>query len=84
MALNNDCLEGFYRSQIGHIWSQVVTLVTVRVKNLNKDDFDGYFGSMALNKELLGRVRRRRNASLIDLLALPQVKTGIPSPTNQK
>ena len=25
----------------GHIWSQVVTLVTVEVQDLNKDDFDG-------------------------------------------
>ena len=58
-----------------HILSQVVTLVTVKVKNLNKDDFHGYYGSMALNKELFGR-RRARNASLIDLLASPQVKIG--------
>ena len=53
-------------------------MVTVEVKNLSNDNFDNYYGSMALVQELFGRVRgrvRRRNASLIDLLALPQVKT---------
>ena len=66
-----------------HIWSQVVTLVTVEVKNPNKNYFDGSYGSMALKKELFGRRRvrrrrrrrrRRRNASLIDLMAFTQVK----------
>ena len=57
----------------GHIWSQVVTLVTDEVKNHSNDDPDGYYDSTALNQELFGRVRR--NASLIDLLASPQVKT---------
>ena len=37
----------------------VVALVTVEVKNLNKDDFDGYYGSMALNKVIFGRVKAR-------------------------
>ena len=45
------------------------------MKNLRSDGLDGYYGSMALNQELFGRVgRRARNASLIDLLASPQVK----------
>ena len=54
----------------GHRWSQ---LVTVKVTDLNNDGLDVYYGYMASNKELVIRARVR-NASLIDLLASPQVK----------
>ena len=57
----------------GHTWSQLVTLVTVKVRDLNNDGLDVYYGYMASNKELVIRARVR-NASLIDLLASPQVK----------
>ena len=55
-------------------WSQVVTFVTGKVKDLMNDVLDSYYGPMASNQELVIRVGRR-NASLIDLLASPQVKT---------
>ena len=59
-------------------WSHVVTFVTGKVKDLMNDVLDSYYGPMASNQELVireekRRARRRRNASLIDLLASPQV-----------
>ena len=57
----------------GHSWSHLVTSVTVKVRDLNNDGLDVYYGYMASNKELVIRARVR-NASLIDLLASPQVK----------
>ena len=46
------------------------------VSYINSDGTHAYLVHMALNQELFGRVRVRRvrNASLIDLLASPQVK----------
>ena len=34
---------------IGHTWSQLVTLVTVEVRDLNNDGLDVYHGSTASN-----------------------------------
>ena len=33
----------------GHRWSQLVTLVTVKVRDLNNDGLDVYYGSTASN-----------------------------------
>ena len=33
----------------GNTWSQLVTLVTVKVRDLNNDGLDVYYGSMASN-----------------------------------
>ena len=33
----------------GHLWSHIVTVVTVEVKDLNNNGLDGYYGSMAPN-----------------------------------
>ena len=66
-------------------WSQLVTLVTtghslsLEVSDLNINGAHAFLGPMASNQELVirrrARRRRVRNASLIDLLASPQVKT---------
>ena len=61
-------------------WSQLVTLVTtghslsLEASDLNINGAHAFLGPMASNQELVIRRRRRRNASLIDLLASPQVK----------
>ena len=60
----------------GHIWSQVVTLITTKVRDLHNDGLDAFYGSMASNLELIKKSQKARNASLIDLLALLQVKIG--------
>ena len=65
-------------------WSQLVTLVTtghslsLEASDLNINGAHAFLGPMASNQELVirRRARRRRNASLIDLLASPQVKRG--------
>ena len=57
----------------GHIWSHWSLL---RSRTSTKMTMMVIMALGPLNKELFGRVgRRRRNASLIDLLASPQVKT---------
>ena len=68
-----------------HIWSQVVTLVTGVIQDLNNNCLDGYLGSKTSKQELSRRVRvRARNASLIDLLASPQVKMARRCRTGRK
>ena len=37
----------------GHTWSHLVTLVTGKVRNVNNDDLDDYYGSLASYWELL-------------------------------
>ena len=55
----------------------MVTLVTDEVKDLIYDGLDGHYGYMAPNYELVKSKRAKvGNASLIDLLASPQVKLG--------
>ena len=55
--LNNDSLYGIYHLFImvtaGHTWSHMVTLVTGKVRNINNDGLDDYYGSLASHWELL-------------------------------
>ena len=61
---------------IGPNWSHLSQLVTREVSDLNINGAHAFLGPMASNQELVirRRARRVRNASLIDLLASPQVK----------
>ena len=51
--LNKYSLYGIYYQfilvTVGHTWSQLVTLVTVKVRDLNNDGLDVYHGSTASN-----------------------------------
>ena len=60
----------------GHIWSHLSLL---RSRTSTKMTMMVIMALWPLNKELFGRVGRRRNASLIDLLASPQVKSQGPN-----
>ena len=44
---------------VGHIWSLVVTMVTVNFGDPNCDGLDGYYGSMASNKELFKKKKKK-------------------------
>ena len=59
----------------GHNWSQLVTSVTVKVRDLNNDVHDVYLWTLW---PLIGNCPEEEesekiNASLLDLLASPQV-----------
>ena len=66
-------------------WSQLVTLVTVKVRDLNNDGLDVYYGpygpSMGIVQKSESESKSKSekiNLELVDLLASPQVKM-VPS-----
>ena len=61
---------GYSQSQLvteGHRWSQVVTLVTVKVKDISNDDLDGYFASQVHIQLTGGEGEGEEERRLIDL-----------------